>query len=340
LIARSLKISAAMLVMAINSANGQALPNVTEPGNIDRSLKEQRPIIEDSEIYIPDIKRSSVTPKGAEEINLTLKEVIIEGSTLFTHDSIKQHYSDKIGQEVPLSYIYDIANKITEMYLNEGYTLSFAIVPVQRIKDGIVNIKVIEGRISNVVIDGTYAGSKRILNKWKNKFTEQIPAKGDTLVDALLTLKRLPGTNAVALLEKSNKPNASILRLVMEHKYFEGSIEANNFGSRYVGPYLNQNNFSFNSLFGLSEKISFSSSLTLGNSEFYSNSLALSVPINHVGTTLSTSVSNSVIEPGFDLASSSVDSESYSTQLAISHPLILQEHQKLDIGLSFNTYNS
>jgi hemolysin activation/secretion protein len=322
------------------TANAQIIPPVTEPGNIDRTLQQKQPFIDDTEVIIPDIKRSSVTPNGAEQIRFKLNEIIVEGSTLFSNDAMAQHYKDKINQYVPLTYIYDIANKITEMYLNEGYTLSFAIVPQQKISNGAVKIQVIEGRISNVVIDGRYAGNKRILNKWKKAITQQTPAKSDVLINTLLVLKRLPGTNAIALLEKSDTPNASVVRLVMDHKYFEGSVEANNLGSRYVGPFLNQNTFNFNSLFGLSERISYSNSVSLDESEFYSNSIGFEIPINHLGTTISSSISNSVIEPGFKLELSSVDSESVSTEIAIKHPLILTRDEKLDIGLSFNTYNS
>ena len=53
---------------------------------------------------------------------------------------------------------YAIADRITTKYRNDGYILSRAIVPAQRISGGALQVQVVEGYIKDFRIDTSFKG--------------------------------------------------------------------------------------------------------------------------------------------------------------------------------------
>jgi hemolysin activation/secretion protein len=89
----------------------------------------------------------TVAPEGAEKIRLHIRDIRIEGSTVYSQEEFRLLYQDLIGPEVTLSAVYDLAQRITTKYGIDGYVLSRAIVPPQNFTKGgaIIRIQVIEG---------------------------------------------------------------------------------------------------------------------------------------------------------------------------------------------------
>ena len=91
--------------------------------------------------------------KQNHEIRFILKKIEVKGSTVYSQSAFKRWQQRFIDKKVSLALIYRFAEKITTKYRNDGYLLSRAIVVPQKIKDGVVTIKVIEGYINNVSED-------------------------------------------------------------------------------------------------------------------------------------------------------------------------------------------
>ena len=89
-------------------------------------------------------------PLTADRIKFALTGVNIDGSTIYSDCELLPLYKDFLGTEVTLSQIFQIAGRITVKYRADGYILTIAVVPAQKIKAGIVTIEVIEGFVSGV----------------------------------------------------------------------------------------------------------------------------------------------------------------------------------------------
>ena len=63
---------------------------------------------------------------------MLVRDVHIRGMTIYTKEQLAPLYADLIGHEVTLQAIYDLAQKITAKYGNDGYVISRAIVPPQQ----------------------------------------------------------------------------------------------------------------------------------------------------------------------------------------------------------------
>src|SRR3546814_12269126 len=60
--------------------------------------------------------------------------------------------ADYIGRQVAFDDLQQIAQCVTDLYLRRGYYLAQAVLPVQEVVDGVVEISVVEGRLGQVTV--------------------------------------------------------------------------------------------------------------------------------------------------------------------------------------------
>jgi hemolysin activation/secretion protein len=80
-------------------------------------------------IAVPGIE----APPGAAQTMLVLRQIRIEGATVYTSAQLSELYADLIGHKITLQAVYDVAGRITAKYGGDGYVLSRAIIPVQEL---------------------------------------------------------------------------------------------------------------------------------------------------------------------------------------------------------------
>src|SRR4029077_5629494 len=139
-------IAALALVIFTTAAVAQPIPPSAQPGRErERFTEPPAPLAEPGgqAISLP----STVAPKGADHINVLVHGVQIVGMTVYTQEQLAPLYADMIGHEVTLQAVYDLAQKITTKYGNDGFVISRAIVPPQQLNPGgaTIRIQVIEG---------------------------------------------------------------------------------------------------------------------------------------------------------------------------------------------------
>ena len=70
--------------------------------------------------------------------------------TAYPESKLDIYTKPVIGKKVTLVEVYDIAQRITQYYRDDGYVLASAYLPPQGIKDGIVTIQIVEGYVGEV----------------------------------------------------------------------------------------------------------------------------------------------------------------------------------------------
>ena len=167
---------------------------------------------------------------------IPVQRVLILGSTILTPEEINPLVGPLEGRLVTLSELRQLANKITEIYLERGYVTSRAILPAQTISEGVVRIEVIEGILTEIQIEGT----KRLRNSYiESRIRLGVGQPLDTarLENQLRLLRANPlFENIEASLRASETPGESILIVrVTETNPFEFSINSDNYSPPTVG---------------------------------------------------------------------------------------------------------
>jgi len=227
------------------------------------------------------------------------------------------------------------------MYRNDGYILSKAVVPPQKIEDGAVQINVIEGFVDRVVVQGQVRGPRRLLSEYRKGILRSRPLKAKDLERYLLLVDDLPGVSVKSVLTPSkDKPGATNMTLILSNKAYEGSLGLDNRGTKFNGPIQINAGLSGNALFKNYERIGLQGVVTSDTDELQFFSGFYEQPISSEGTKLFFSASFSDSEPGSVLKDFEVAGESKSFALKITHPFIRSRAENLNGSLSYTHRNS
>lgn len=290
------------------------------------------------------------TPESAKEIHLVLKDVKVDGVSAFRSEEISRLYKQYIGKDVTLDVAWVIADKITKHYRKSGYFLSAAFVPVQEVEDGIIKIKVIEGYIGKVVVDGE-SSVNHVIKKHIEDLKSLRPVTMEKLESFMLRINDLPGTGWFGSLESadgSSEDGVVVLRLMSAKDAVlklsaNGSDEGrfttsiNNYGSRYLGPYQITAGYS-KSLLPL-QQTSASVISSVADRELKSGT------IHHSGyiwpdLKLFGSVTVVSTSPGYSLEVNDIESRSDDVSLGAHYQLIRQRSENLSFTLTAQGKNT
>ena len=114
---------------------------------------------------------------NTEQVTFKLKNINITGNTVFPTYVLMRLVDFKIGQEVTINDLIMSANDITDYYQAKGYISTIAYLPPQKVKNGSVEIKILEGKYGNVEINPGRWERASYLNKHYLKDNNIEPGK-------------------------------------------------------------------------------------------------------------------------------------------------------------------
>lgn len=322
-----------------DTSYAQDIPASADPGRIKGQI--QQPEIRDTskELDVPS-ETLSDPPEGSEDLIFTLNDVQIEGMSVFEIERFEKHYKNNIGKDISASFIWELASEITKTYKKEGYFLSKAFVPAQKIDTGIVRIKVIEGHIAEIDIQGENADD-RLIQSIKSKILAQKPTQIKSLESALLRLNDLYGIKFDAILgkKKGGQEGTVVLKLVQQKDNKARVIlSTNNHGSRFVGPYRSSFSVEKSLLDYHTTTLSGLASIPNGK-EVKLASLNHSIQITP-STEINFLLSKTASKPGFTLSRNNIESDSFSWGFGAQWLPIRQRDENLKVFGRLDILNS
>ena len=171
-------IVALALLVASNAAHAQ-----TDPGSLERTIPkfEVEPVEAQPRVAAPSApEERSARIAGT----FILGAVNIEGATVFTAAELAKSFEPYLASRVGQAELNKIVADITNRYRSAGYLLSYAVLPVQSVQSGIVNVRVVEGYVANVRVEGDARSSAAARSVTKPLLIER-PLRAATLERAL-----------------------------------------------------------------------------------------------------------------------------------------------------------
>ncbi|NEP20036.1 MAG: ShlB/FhaC/HecB family hemolysin secretion/activation protein, partial [Leptolyngbya sp. SIO4C1] len=222
---------------------------------------------------------------------------------------------------------------VTNLYVNNGYATSGAIVPPQSVTDGIVDIQIVEGSLDEIIVEGT----RRLRSGYISSrlgLSAAAPLNVDRLVERLQLLQSDPLIDSISAdLQASPEPGKNTLVVsVVEADSFGVTYTLDNNRSPSVGTLRNQLQVSEGNLLGFGDRLAVDYTLTSGSDGV---GFDYRVPVSPYDTTLGMKVNLSdseVIEDPFDVLE--IESESDAYEVTLRHPLRRTPTQELAIGLT------
>lgn len=296
---------------------------------------------------------SQALPPEAQKIKFKLNQIHLIGATVYKADQLETSYQNYLGKNISLMDLQTITDNITKRYREDGYLLSKAIIPAQKINNGVVTIQVIEGYISTVSVTGKPKNAKALLQAYTDHLTQEAPITVNTLERYVLLANDVPGVDSQIILSPAKNtatttatPGATEATLIANEHTANGYFGVDNRGTAYLGPIEYSFGGSVNSIFRSGDQTTIQGLVTehLHQLQFYR--LSHQTPLGSSGLQLNLSASRSkshpgnVASPGQPLATIGIVGASTSYSIGLSYPVIRSRAQSLFVNATFDTSNS
>jgi len=317
--------------------NLTTIPSTVRPGVIETQYKiELTPNFSGAPVVLSPYEPEQ--SENAEEIILTLNQIIIDGGGTLSQEAITQLYQKMIGTEVKLSAVFELARSITRLYADNGYPLSLAYVPVQEIEDGKVRIRIIEGYIGEVDISGAPARAETHLRKIGEKLKSERPLTQASLERYLLLANQLPGLKVTGVLERSSNPDNGVkitLKTSVKKLFLAAGI--NNRASTAVGREQFYGRFGANTLITGTDSFNFAAVQSIDLDELTYFSSSYSTLVNTEGLTLRLAATRSEAAPGIPfLRDLGFETMGWTAGVSLTYPLIVRRNKSLILSSTAN----
>lgn len=287
----------------------------------------------------PSIKEEGLPKQqAAESIQKTLiQNINVAGATLISQQEIREIINPFLNQELAIKDMQKAADLITDSYRQKGYVTSRAYLPPQRIEKGILEIKIIEGKMGSVEVRGNryfktrFLLSKITLNKG-NPFNYNILRKD------LIKINQNPDRTSRAVLIPGKEPGETDMMLEVKDRLpVHIGFDWDTFGSRYIDKHRYSVRFVHNNLLGFDDNLSFQYQLAQA-SRYFLKSARYVLPLK-CGLQVGAFSSFSRVKLGQDFHDSDVRGKANIYGVFTSKSLIDVDNFNVTINVGFDFKN-
>ncbi len=177
----------------------------------------------------------SIRPKPAlPEEAVLIRELNVIGSTIIAEKAILKLKKLYTNRKVRGKEMQQIADRITRAYSRHGFITSYAYVVAEKLNDGVLELKVVEGKTGTVTIQGNKYFSTKVLRK-KIPLEEGGPFNMIELTRGLSKINRHRDRKASLKLDPSADGTVTDITItVKDNLPLHTILAADNYGSEYI----------------------------------------------------------------------------------------------------------
>ncbi len=250
---RSVESAASLTFVVVAVASSNAQQAVPQP-HVDFSRTERRFDAFNTEqqrtrnatVPLPRAERPQIS--GDTKPLFKLRAVDIDGARALPDTALTEAFAPYLGKTVSQADLTAMTAKISAIYRAAGFHLSRAIVPPQDVSNDRIRIRVIEGRIAEVVVKGERV-EKVGIGKLLDRLTRESPARRETFERQLLLVNDLPGVRLTDTELEEIGDGSGRFRLVVQVETWLNytAVSLDNRGTTAIGPLQAYLSSSFNS---------------------------------------------------------------------------------------------
>lgn len=319
---------------SIAQSLAQDVPQTALPGREDKrfSISEERLSTGPAApIRLP----AAAAPEAAAKVFLTLRGIVVEGSTVYSSADLAPLYAKLIGKRISAAEIYALAARISAKYGQDGYLVaSVAVVPQKVLAQGAtIRLRVAEGYIERIEWSANARKFQDFLTPCLNRVLAEHPVRAVTIERCLLLAGDLPGQKATSIIKAGQTPGGVVLAVDMTGKPFEASVEIDNRGTSSQAAGQQTSSFTLNGILGLRGSLSVSATTSIPLQQMQYGSVDWRQIVAPSGLALELHASASSSHPDDpNLKALDFTGRSTAMDMAVSYPLIRSRERNLAIA--------
>ena len=309
------------------------------PGRVLDTIPDRRPVLPPTP---PEVVFPAPRPGAKHDPNaprFMVNAFTFGGNTVFSEQLLKRVVDRYVDFQLNLHELNQAADLVTRYYREHGYPIARAVIPAQKVEQGVVLIEVIEGRIGTVSV----VGNKRYSAEFVGARLADLPGAGVVSVEALerglLLLNDLPGLSARATLQPGAEFGLTDMVIRVEEKWAAGTLALDNKGAKETGRFRLDGSFDLNNPLGIGDQLSLRVIESQHNLLTYGRA-SYGVPLMANGLRGSATYSKVRYEMGAEFAPLGIEGEVTNYEAALSYPYIRSRRRNVFLGLGFRRTES
>lgn len=266
------------------------------------------------------------------QINCT--HVNIQGVHAIDFKEVAAIFQGFAGKTITVGQLVEAGNKVTLMYKDKGYPLSFAFIPNQDFSQGIVNVTIVEGYVGKVEIKGDAGAAKNHIVAIAEQLEKSRPLKQKDFERVINLLAQQPGMQISAnVAPPQTTDGQTSIVLDVKHKALSVGWGIQNVSSGLQGMLT----LTESGLTPLDEQITLSTLIPKGNYDREYYGLNYNQPIGVNGLMFKLDAFHYRGDPQSDPLLALGYNARYFTDLqhigvSLSYPFILDNHRNLTVS--------
>ena len=330
---------AALLPSCLLATAGAAQVVVPPVADISRQRVMPLPLPEQNfDLQILNPERAAA-PRAVDEIEFSIRHIKVSGATLFSDAELAAIFVPLEGKRIVLDDLRKAGEQLEDRYRARGYFLTRVFVPPQAVRDGTLEVRVVEGFIGSVSVEALNKGSRALGSAMVGPVTAERPVRLVSLEAPLLLLNDMPGVRATGALKAGAALGSSDLILNIDRRPGQSFAVISNFASEAVGPMTYALGTSLSQPFGTPGLLDLSfSGAGQGARELQALTARYAMPLGGKGMVASIGMVMARAAPGGEVSALDIKSRSGSGSVRLRFPLVRERAHSLflDVGLSVN----
>lgn len=281
-----------------------------------------------NEFRLPPLPPSAPSPAAP---RVQLRGFEFQGNSVFSDEALMAVAAPFLEGAISSADLEELRHRLTRLYVVNGYVNSGALLPDQRLDDGIVTYQLIEGRLARIEVNGA-DGLRPSYIEGRLAHAAGEPLNVESLRSGYQALLRDPLIKSMkGRLGPGVELGSSVLSVEVERDDpYEGRITLDNHRTPSTGSLGIRASLIARNLTGWGDQLDLSIGASEGGEEI---GIGFQQPLTHRGTKLALRYSEndaSIIEES--LEDLDIESRSRGLQVGLSHPLDLSRGRTLTLG--------
>ncbi|MDR3566098.1 MAG: ShlB/FhaC/HecB family hemolysin secretion/activation protein [Negativicutes bacterium] len=328
-----------ILVILIQTALGCIAAEVTDPGAVLRQSVENNDFLrlkkesQEKKVAQPNVEDNTENPQGVPAkgalVKIFVRQIVVDSSKILTAEEIRAVAAKYENRDVTIQELYALVQELNDLYAKKKMITAKAILPPQKVEQGIVRIQLVESNLGKVLVEGN-KNTNRSFYTNRVSLREGEFIRLDTLDRDIAYFNRTNDVQMRAELRPGTVSGTTdIILKADEPANIGATLFADNAGRKETGLYRYGLMLESKSLFGFRDAFAFTPIWTTGTTAW---SASYNFPINRWGTRLGFGYDKnqtSIISGPFE--SLDVKSRLSDRSITLSHPMVVKADHKFDL---------
>jgi hemolysin activation/secretion protein len=258
----------------------------------------------------------------------------IDGSSVFSQEELERTVAPWAGRAIRSEDLVAVTDALTKLYVSHGYVNSGAVVPDQDFEDGVVEVRIVEGRLGEI----RFSGNEQLRDGYLRARIEPgatAPLSVEKLERQLEILQQNPLIERVAArLAPGDRLGEAILYVdVEEARRYRADLRFSNYEPPSIGALAGQVEGSVANLTGWGDTLRGVFTISEGLKRYDG---LYEIPVTRWGTLLSLQARYAeaeVVENPFEDLIGGIASEFQSYQIGLLQPLFTSPRTQVQVGV-------